>query len=292
MGGKASLPSQKGKTFVVTGANSGIGFITAQELGKAEATVVVCARDQKKGDEAVEKLKKAVPQGQFETGLVDLSSLASVKAFAETFTSQNRPIDVLINNAGVMNIPKRELSADGFEMQLATNCLGHFALTLRLIPSLRLSKQPRVVNVSSIKAQGGIPREGEIEFVRDPATYSDEATYAESKMLNLLFNNELGRRCSDILCIGAHPGVCSTNLFRHKYGWATFMMQSPATGAQSPLKAALDPEVKTGDYFGPEGWYGGPKSLTQPQCCLNQDAAKRYWEAMEKATGVSLPATK
>jgi NAD(P)-dependent dehydrogenase (short-subunit alcohol dehydrogenase family) len=292
MGGSASkvaMPPLKGKTFVVTGANSGIGYITALELGKAEACVVVCARDVVRGQEAVAKLQKEAPAGTFEFGHLDLASLASVKTFAESFTSAKRPLDVLINNAGVMNVPTRELTKDGLEMQLGTNCIGHWALSIQLLPALKLSPSPRIVNVSSILAQNGIPPTGEIDFVRKPETYNPDGIYAESKLLNLILNNELARRCPEVSCIGSHPGVCSTNLFKHKFGWAKFMMQSPAAGAQSPLRAALDPAAVSGkSYFGPAGWYGGPTELTMPPLAVDEELAARYWVAAEKATGISL----
>ena len=143
--------------------------------------------------------------------------------------------------------------------------------------------------MSSIAANNGIPPKGEIEFVRDPATYSDTGIYAESKMLNLLFNNELSRRCPEVLCVGAHPGVCSTNLFQHRFGWARFAMQSPEMGAQSPLKAAVDPDLKSMDYLGPKGWYGGPLTIPQPPKALDTELAARDWAAMAKATGLSYP---
>ena len=290
MGSSLSMdvPDQTGKTVLITGANTGIGYHTAAIMGRAGAHVIVCARDEKKGIDAIEKLKIEAPKGTYEVGIVDLSSLASVKAFAKSIVDADRAIDILINNAGIMAVPKRELSKDGFEMQLATNCLGHYALTLLLLKSLQKRPGTRVVNVSSLVAKNGKRPNGEtIEFVRNPPfNYEPMGVYSESKLLNLLFNNELARRCPELTCVGAHPGVSDTGLFKHKWGWATWAFQKPEVGALASVKAAVDPSVKSQDYCGAPGPKGPPEIIKMPRLAYDEPLAAEYWAAMETATGV------
>jgi NAD(P)-dependent dehydrogenase (short-subunit alcohol dehydrogenase family) len=288
---RPQLEPQNGKLFVITGANSGIGFVTALELGRAGGDVVVCARDKKKADDAIQQMQAQVPSGKFEPGIIDLADLSSVRRFAETFN--DRAVDVLINNAGVMNIPTRELTKDGFEMQIGTNFVGHYALSILMLPALRRAPKPRVVNLSSIRAQQFIGPlrlpSGEIDLVRDPAhfQYNSETVYNESKGLNLVLNNEMARRCPDVTFVACHPGVCATNLFRYKWGLFKAVMQSPEMGALGSLRAATDPNVKSGEtYLGPDGWKGVPKELTMNPRTRDPALAAEYFAAVEKATGI------
>jgi len=290
-----TLPSLKGKLSIVTGANGqrGIGYITALELGRAGSAVIVCARDSTKGEEAVNELKKVVPDGLFESAVLDLSDLTSVRNFVTQYVG-DRPVNLLVNNAGVMNIPTRELSKDGFEMQLATNFIGHYALSALLLPSLRKAGADcRVVNVSSIRAndwRGLSSTDATIEFVRDPVAYDSEYIYSESKALNLILNNEMARRCRDVKFVACHPGVCATNLFRHKYGWVKPFMQTPEMGALASIRAATEADAVSGtSYYGPNGWYGDPVSLPMPPLTTDPTIAKRYFDAVEKATGIIVP---
>ena len=300
------IPDQTGQTAVVTGANSGIGLIAARELARAGATVVMACRDQGKGEDAIADLRKEVPGAEPQLRRLDLASLASVREFATAVSGQHGSIDLLVNNAGVMATPRRE-TADGFELQLGTNHLGHFALTGLLLQRLNASPEPRVVTVSSTAH-----RTGRINFddLQGEKRYFRWAAYGQSKLANLLFAYELQRRAEaaglELRSIAAHPGYSATNLQSAGPGLgggigAVFnksvmavtnrlVAQSDEAGALPTLYAATVPELPGGTMIGPDGPFqmrGAPKVVSSSGASHDDQAAIRLWEASERLTGVS-----
>jgi len=276
------------KAALITGGNSGIGYHTAEQLARHGARVVVAARSEAKGRAAAEKVGG-------EWAPLDLADLASVRAFAEGFTG---PLDLLVNNAGVMMIP-RQLTADGFEMQFGTNHLGHFALTGLLLPALLASgNRPRVVTVSS-----GEHHKGSIDFddLMSERSYGQMGAYQRSKLANLLFTFELQRRVDaagvDLLSVGAHPGFAATNL-GHSGNPLTvlgvrlaqrFAAQPAEMGALPTLYAATAADVRGGEYFGPDGrgeQRGYPTRVGTSTAARDPVAAQRLWTVSEELTGV------
>ena len=282
------IPDLSGRTAVVTGGNSGIGYHTAEQLARHGARVVVATRSEAKGRAAAEKVGG-------EWAPLDLADLASVRAFAEGFTG---PLDLLVNNAGVMMIP-RQLTADGFEMQLGTNHLGHFALTGLLLPALLASNnRPRVVTVSS-----GEHHKGSIDFddLMSERSYGQMRAYQNSKLANLLFTFELQRRVDaagvELLSVAAHPGFANTNLGHNATGawrWGVrigqvFFAQPAERGALPTLYAATAADVQGGEYFGPDGrgeQRGYPTRVGASAAARDEAAAQRLWAVSEELTGV------
>jgi NAD(P)-dependent dehydrogenase (short-subunit alcohol dehydrogenase family) len=297
------IPDLSGRRAVVTGANSGLGLATATALARRGAHVVVTARDTAKGDRTVRRVQTEVPGAEVEAGLLDLADLESVRRFATEQGEQ--PLDLLVNNAGVMAVPLRR-TADGFELQLATNHLGPFALTGLLLPALRQRPGARVVTVSSMVHWFGSMDFGDLASER---SYDPWQAYARSKLANLLFMRELGRRASaagtDLVSAAAHPGYARTNLqavgprMGGRRGTeavmrvaTTLLGQSAATGALPQLRAATDPDVRSGDYFGPRGPAGQrglPKRVGMSANARDDVAARLLWEASEELTGVGYP---
>ena len=284
------IPEQAGKVILVTGANSGIGFHVAQELGRAKAQVVLACRDEKRGGEALAAMTAAVPEGNFTMKIVDVSSLADVERFATEFLREYKRLDTLINNAGIMTPPTYQTSVDGFELQLATNHLGAFALTGRLISLLEATPGSRVVAVSSLAAfQGG--RYDDIDFTLSAKKYSAGRIYGDSKLANQLFMDELGRRHPKIVSVGAHPGISNSNLHTGNHtSKLTWAMQDSIMGALPILRAAVEPDLVSGSYFAPRGLFGiggYPTGNTyRPFAARDAAYATKYWDASEKATGV------
>jgi NAD(P)-dependent dehydrogenase (short-subunit alcohol dehydrogenase family) len=298
-GSRGDIPSQLGKTAIVTGATGGLGYETALALARAGADVILTGRDERKGQSAIEKIGGEVLGAKIAFESLDLANLAAVAAFAERM--QARPsLDLLINNAGVMALPRRQVTADGFEMQLGTNHLGHFALTARLLPLLRLASAPRVVSVSSLAHRTGSIDFGDLQGERH---YSPWKAYGQSKLACLMFALELQRRSDaagwKVISIAAHPGFARTNLFSSGPGGllsmatdvaAPFFGHSAADGARPILFAATSPEAKPGSYYGPGGFSelrGSPaRALIMPQA-RDMAAAARLWEVSAKLTGTS-----
>lgn len=283
---KKKIGNQAGKTAIVTGANSGIGYYTALELGKAGAKVIIACRDSKRGSEALEQLQKEAPQAQFQLEQLDLSDLMSIRLFVERFLDEHKQLDVLVNNAGIMALPKRELTADGFEKQFGTNHLGHFALTGLLLPSLKKSKSPRVVTVSSgMAAYGNI----EMDNLQSERFYEPMKTYSLSKLANLSFMLELGQRYPWLTSVAAHPGATVSNLQQHKYKLLTKIIgQHASQGALPTLRAAVE-ETRSGAYYGPRCWFnlrGKPIEVKLPKSVNNGVDHKVVWQASEQLTGV------
>jgi NAD(P)-dependent dehydrogenase (short-subunit alcohol dehydrogenase family) len=286
------VPDQTGRSVVVTGANSGIGFQAARVLAERGADVVLAVRDITRGEAAAGRIGAAV-----QVRRLDLADLASVREFAAGAPER---IDVLVNNAGVMALPERR-TADGFEMQLGTNHLGHFALTGRLLERLLRGTEPRVVTVSS-----GLHRRGRIDFddLQSERSYDKWAAYGQSKLANLLFAYELQRRASaaglTLMSLAAHPGLSSTNLWSGGQASASFservaaltgklIAQSDAMGAEPTLYAATAPDLRGGGYVGPGGFKemrGHPKLVGSSAASKDEATARRLWEVSEDLTGV------
>ena len=285
----ADLPDQRGRTVVVTGANSGIGLVTARELARVGARVVLAVRDEARGRTAA-----ATIDGSTEVRRLDLADLASVREFAAGWSGD---LDVLVNNAGVMAVPKQR-TVDGFELQLATNHLGHFALTNLLLPSI----VDRVVTVSS-----GAHRMGRIvldDLNWDRRRYHTWRAYGQSKLANLLFTLELERRLtlagSTVRAMAAHPGYAATNLQSHSSNPFTsafmavankFVAQSDAQGALPTLFAATQ-DIPGSSYVGPDGFQetrGHPTLVNRSAAAADAEVAAALWTASEALTGTSFP---
>jgi NAD(P)-dependent dehydrogenase (short-subunit alcohol dehydrogenase family) len=276
----------RGRTAVVTGANSGIGFYTALELGRAGAVVVAACRDATRGQDALQKLRDAAPGAAFRLEALDLGDLGSVRRFAGGYLATGAPLDLLVNNAGLMMPPEREVTADGFERQFGVNHLGHFALTGLLLGVLRLSPSPRVVVVSS-----GAAAWGRIDFanLQSEQRYKRMQAYGQSKLANLLFMLELGRRAPWIIAVAAHPGATVTNLQQYAFRRTTGIVgQHASQGALPTLRAAVS-GTRSGTYFGPNGWFqmrGTPIEVPLPGHARGPEVARALWEVSERLTGV------
>jgi NAD(P)-dependent dehydrogenase (short-subunit alcohol dehydrogenase family) len=286
-----NIESQAGKTVLITGGNSGIGYQTALVLASKGAKVIITARNAENGEQAVGRIKAQVPNAKVSYELLDLASLASIKAFVNRFAPAK--LDILINNAGVMFIPQRTLTQDGFEMQFGTNHLGHFALTLGLLPLLRKAEAPRIVALSSSAAYNGT-----IDFdnLQGEKKYSSQSAYSQSKLANLLFMNELGKREKEITCVAAHPGFASTNLQRNASKTLQIAMNVVMKFAGQPIEdaalptlyAATQPDVKSGMFFGPTGRFnkGSAGQVKMPERAGHLGLAKQLWDVSEQLTGV------
>ncbi len=284
---------------VITGATGGLGYATAEGLARAGRRVVLTGRNPDKGRAAMDRLRRAVPSADAEFKLLDVASLASVEAFAAAWTG---PLGILVNNAAVMAVPERRLSVDGFELQFATNYLGHFALTLRLLPALLESPGGRVVDVSSLAHRGGRIAFDDLQGER---SYSPYRAYAQSKLAMLLFARALHHRARargwDLRSIAAHPGWSATSIVRNGLGPSlksqlanlAFRLagQSPAEGAKPILYAALDPAADPDLYYGPAnlGETRGPVAPARmmPQA-TDAAAAAKLFDRSEALTGLSL----
>ncbi len=295
----SDIPPQSGRSAVVTGTG-GLGFETALALARAGAEVIIAGRNREKGAEAVAQIRAALPSANVRFEQVDLASLASIEAFAARLRSERSGLDLLINNAGVMVPPQRQETADGFELQLGTNHLSHFALTARLMPLLIKGRQARVVSLSSIAA-----RDGAINFddLNARQAYRPMPVYAQSKLACLMFAFELQRRSEaagwGVSSIAAHPGIARTDLLHNAPGRGSvpgvlrsalwFLFQPAWQGALPTLYAATAPEAKGGAYYGPNGMSetrGYPAIARTPPQALDRAAAERLWEVSEELTRV------
>ncbi|MEU2020634.1 oxidoreductase [Streptomyces sp. NPDC016469] len=294
------IPEQSGRTAVVTGANSGIGLITARELARCGARVLLACRDERRGEEAAARIRYAVRGADVEFAPLDLADLSSVRAFAGDFRADR--LDLLINNAGVMALPYGR-TADGFETQFGVNHLGHFALTGLLLPKLLATGGARVVTVSSgLHALGNIDM-GDLNSERN---YRRWTAYGRSKTANLLFVHELARRLaaagSAVVAAAAHPGYASTNLqaaaarmenrrgAERVMGLANRLVAQPASaGALPTLYAATAPGVRPDAFTGPRvlGWRGAPGPSWRAGWTRDDVAGERLWVASEQLTGVT-----
>jgi NAD(P)-dependent dehydrogenase (short-subunit alcohol dehydrogenase family) len=295
----SEIPSQFGTTAVVTGATGGLGYETALVLAKAGSEVILTGRDDRKGQSAIEKISREVIGAKISYEHLDLASLASIAGFVQRM-GVRQSLDLLINNAGVMALPRRQTTADGFEMQFGTNYLGHFALTARLMPLLRRSSGPRVVSVSSLAHRTGFIDFGDLQGAR---AYSPWKAYGQSKLACLIFALELQRRSDaggwNLTSDAAHPGFSRTNLFASGPGGllslatdfaAPLFGHSAADGARPILFAATSPEARPGAYYGPGG-FGELRGAPAPARIMPQArdaaAAARLWDVSEKLAGTS-----
>jgi NAD(P)-dependent dehydrogenase (short-subunit alcohol dehydrogenase family) len=297
-----NIESQAGRRVVITGANSGIGFEAALELARKGAELILPARTQAKAEDAAARILQQVPPAVVYPEILDLADQISIHAFAkrviERFPGQS--IDLLINNAGVMALPKREITADGFERQFATNYLGPFALTGLLLPSIKVKPGSRVVTVSS-----GASHQGKIDFdnLQGERVYKPMLqAYAQSKLADLIFAQELQRRLSavgsPIISTAAHPGYAVTNLQADHVGGGLrllmvvmkpFVSQDAAHGALPTLFAAVAAEAVPGGYYGPDGiaeLKGHPTMVRLAKGAMDQAVAKRLWVESERLTNV------
>lgn len=289
------VPDQQGRTMMVTGANTGIGWDTARVLAGRGARVLLGCRDESKAVEAMERITAIHPNADLKWIPLDLASLASVTSAAEVVRQESR-LDVLINNAGVM-IPPRTETADGFELQFGVNHLGHFALTGQVLPMLKDRDGARIVNVSSLAH-----RNGRIDYddLRAEQHYDRMKRYQMSKFANILFTLELQRRLeasgSPAISVASHPGVSSTELGRYAPPMMSLLflplalfMSSSADGALPSLMAATSTDVSGGDYFGPAGFaemrYSARKVDVIPHAKDESDA-RRLWEVSTELTGI------
>ncbi|HEY1985366.1 MAG TPA: oxidoreductase [Terracidiphilus sp.] len=299
-----SVPSQSGHRVVITGANSGIGFETARELARKGAEIILPARSQAKSEGAVARIRHEIPSALVIPAALDLASLASIRAFAAWFSGRypGQSIDLLINNAGVMAIPQRELTVDGFERQFATNFLGPFALTALLFPHLRVRRGTRIVIVSS-----SVTKFARIDFdnLQSERRYRPmDQAYGQSKLADSLFALELQRRLTEagsaVAATAAHPGYAITNLQTSGPGEGRSLLrlvsallkpiasQDAAHGALPTLYAATSPEAQPGGYYGPDGRFelkGYPTAVPIPARARDAAAAERLWTEAERLTG-------
>lgn len=287
------MPDQTGRTAVVTGANTGLGAVTVRELAQRGARVVLACRDVAKGADVASGLPAA------QVVRLDLTSLESVREAAAEIREAHDRIDLLVNNAGVMMTP-RGITQDGFELQLGTNHMGHFALTGLLLDRLQAVPGSRVVAVSSLAHRLGSGRMN-FEDLHSEQAYDRMGAYAQSKLANLLFTYELQRRLAatgaQTIAVAAHPGISSTDLGRYVpwyarplvSGFTMAVGHNAAKGALSTLRAATDPEVVGGDYVGPSGFRqmrGRPVTVGSSRASRDPEAARRLWEVSEELTGV------
>jgi NAD(P)-dependent dehydrogenase (short-subunit alcohol dehydrogenase family) len=305
----ADISSLAGKRVLITGANSGIGYHAALRLARKGAHVILACRDRQRGEAAIARMKTDSEGIHAELMVLDLASLASVREAAQTELAKHRPLHILINNAGVMNPPKRLQTADGFELQFGTNVLGHFALTALLMPALQLAAdespdRPRIVTIASIAHKRGRINFDDLQSTRG---YSPYRAYSQSKLGNLLFAFELNRRLraldSRIMSVAAHPGVAQTNLFisgnyspiersvRSVIGQGIgIFLNTDSEGALPTLFAATSPTAEDGAYYGPQGFQEmrgdvvGP-AIIAPQA-LDTAAATRLWGISEQLTSI------
>ncbi|MGN1289176.1 MAG: oxidoreductase [Bradyrhizobium sp.] len=291
------IPSQVGKRIVVTGANSGIGWHAGLELARAGAEVTIASRNEMKAADAARRILADVPNANVDTGKLDLSNPRSVNAFAESQLSLSRPIDVLINNAGVMALPDRRESVDGHEMQFATNVLGPYRLTALLLPALLQSAAPRVITVASgTHAMGGpVP----VADLDSRQSYKPIKAYAKTKLANILVARELQRRAGDrLLSVICHPGAAKTNLFADTSAlmllaaFAVYpLVQNAAMGAEPTLMAATSTDVKPGGYYGPGGFMrlrGHPTEDKTSSIAKNTEAGRILVDELERISAVRL----
>ena len=292
----SNIPDQKGRVAVVTGSSSGIGYQTARVLADKNATVIIAVRNMHKGDAAAGKIREGNKEADLTVMELDLACLGSVRRFSESFKKNHSRLDLLINNAGVMMSPYSK-TADGFELQFGTNHLGHFALTGHLLDLLISTEGSRVVNVSSFVEKRGNINFGDLSW--EKRKYKTQQAYCDSKIANIYFTYELQRKLKEknhrTLVTASHPGWTATELQRHT-GIINFLnpffAQDITMGALPTLYAALGPDVKSGDYFGPSGFMevkGYPKKVKSNKLSHNKEIAKKLWKVSEELTGIAYP---
>jgi NAD(P)-dependent dehydrogenase (short-subunit alcohol dehydrogenase family) len=296
-----NMPDLSGKIIVVTGGNSGLGFEAVKAFASKNALVIMACRSVEKGEKAKDHILAQNPNGSITVMPLDLTDLSSIQNFVVQFKKQFKQLNILLNNAGIMMVPYG-LTKDGFELQMGTNHLGHFALTALLLDVLKSTPKSRVVNVSSMAHKSGI-MDFENLLYENGKDYSPMKAYGRSKLSNLLFTYELQRFFEknkiDCMAIAAHPGVSDTNLFVHAAPkWAMnllrplflLMIQPASMGVLPEIRAAVDPKAKGGEYYGPNGRRevkGYPVIVQSNAASHDKESARKLWEISEKLTGVN-----
>ena len=295
------MPDLIGKTVIVTGANSGIGYEATREFSRNGADVIVASRDPIKANLAIQKISEEIPEAKLKFIELDLARLESIRKFTDEFKSAYAKLDILLNNAGIMMVPYGK-TEDGFERTMGTNHLGHFALTGLLMDRLSRSPGARVVNVASNAHYAG-----EMDFdnllFENGIDYSPMKAYGRSKLANLLFTYELQRGFLsagiDVMALAAHPGISATELANHlffdKISWLIqpamkLIYQSAAMGALPSLRAAVDPDARGGQYYGPDGKgekSGYPVVVSSNEASHDLQDAEKLWHISEQLTGIS-----
>ncbi len=298
------VPSQRGKLIVVTGANSGTGLEVTRRLAAAGAEVIMAVRNHDKGDAARDDLLAQLPDARLEVRVLDVADLSSVAHFAQSLAAEGKTPNVLINNAGVMVPPTRFETVDGFELQMGTNFLGAFALTLRLLPLMLAADDPRVSTMSSFAATFGRIHFDDLEWTHH---YRASSAYAQSKLADLLFTLRLAEIARErewpLMSNAAHPGYTRTNLMtagaslgqsKTRRAWvnraAHFVSQGVEQGAEPLLYAATSPDALNGVYYGPSRVIVGPTMIASPpRAARDREVGERLFSLAEDLTGVSLP---
>ncbi|MBB3979951.1 SDR family oxidoreductase [Rhizobium sp. TRM96647] len=297
----SNIPPQHGRSAVVTGTG-GLGFETALALARVGTNVVIAGRNPQKGADAVAAIRNVVSGAQVRFGKLDLANLTSIAEFAAQLAQEQDGLELLINNAGVMRTPKRRETSDGFELQLGTNYLGHFALTAHLLPLMKRGQKPRVVTVGSVAA-----RWGAINFddLQAEGGYKPMQVYSQSKLACIMFAFELNRRSEaagwGVQSLAAHPGISRTDLIPNGPGWSSvpgfarrylwFLYQPAWQGALPTLFAATEPAARSGAYYGPDrlgGTRGHPIQEKPPRQALDTAVAARLWEISLELTNVDI----
>ncbi len=300
----ADIPDQVGRTVVITGANAGLGLESALRLAERGARVILAARNPDKGRPAIDRVARVATGAQPSLVRLDLADLDSVESASREIASEVDAIDVLMNNAGLMAIPKRTTTVQGFETQFGVNHLGHFALTLRLLPELLRAEAARVVALGSIAHLNG---KIELDDLQSERRYSAWEAYNQSKLANVMFALELDKRAKlaglPILGVAAHPGVSSTALFstgpqasgfnpvnRLMQLGTKIVGQSPKAGALGQLRAATDPSTRGGEYYGPTGFNGmrgAPVLAPVSKRAMDDESSAALWDASEALVGLT-----
>lgn len=296
---KENIPSQQGKTIIITGATSGIGLEAAKVLSEKGAKIILPVRNLEKGKLAVEQIQQRFKSADITLMNLDISDLDSVRRFAAEFLKKYRQLDLLLNNAGIMWTPQRETSKQGQELQFATNHLGHFLLTGLLMPLLKATPNSRVITQSSILHKKGQGQNFEPTIYFDDLNFSKsfdtKKAYAQSKLANLLFTYELDRRLKaakiNSIAVASHPGYTATNL-QKGLGWMMKVMnvlvaQKVTMGVLPILRAATEPNLKGAEYFGPtkmSEMKGFPELVSSSDTSHDETLAKKLWEVSERLT--------
>lgn len=299
---KENIPSQQGKTILITGASSGIGLEAAKVLSEKGARIILPVRNLEKGKSAVQEIKQRFRSADIELMKLDISDLDSVRLFADEFIKKYSKLDLLLNNAGIMWTQQKEISKQGHEMQFATNHLGHFLLTGLLMPLLKATPNSRVITQSSILHKKGQGQNFEPTIYFDDLNFSKsfdtKKAYAQSKLANLLFTYELDRKLKaahiNSIAVAAHPGYTATNL-QKGLGLMMKVMnvlvaQKVTMGALPILRAATEPNLKGAEYFGPtkmNEMKGYPELLRSSDTSYDKNLAKNLWDVSEKLTNLT-----
>ncbi len=289
----SNIPDMSGAVVIVTGSTSGLGFVTATELARKGAQVVLAARNPQKIEASLKSIRSSVPEAKVEAISLDIADLHSVERFVSEFNEKYERLDILINNAGIMMCPY-DTTKDGFEVQMGTNHLGHFALAGRLLPKLLKADAPRVVVLSSKAADQGKVDPG--DWMWAARKYKPVQAYGDSKLANLYFMYELDRKAKaagvNLEALAAHPGWAATELQRHS-GLMRFLnklfAQSTEIGALPTLRAATAPDARSGEFYGPGrnfGWHGHPIVVDSKPIAKDESIAAELWVKSEEATGV------